>query len=75
MERFTESVFVVEVKLNLCFLSHYEQIVWENSDIKWLKVPWLLQLWPNTSPFNFLGTFCEQLKLIADGFLATCQPT
>ena len=34
-----ERIFVVELKLKLCSLFHYEQIVWENSDIKWMKVP------------------------------------
>ena len=29
----------------------------------------------DTSRFNFLGTFCERLKLTADGFYAACQPT
>ena len=34
-----ESIFVVELKLKLRTLFHYEQIIWENSDIKWMKVP------------------------------------
>ena len=34
-----ERKFVVELKLKLLSLFHYEQIVWENSDIKWMKVP------------------------------------
>ena len=34
-----ERIFVVELKLKLRSLFHYEQIVWENSDIKWMKVP------------------------------------
>ena len=34
-----ECIFVVELKLKLRSLFHYEQIVWENSDNKWMKVP------------------------------------
>ena len=34
-----ESIFVVELNLKLRSLFHYKQIVWENSDIKWIKVP------------------------------------
>ena len=33
-----ERKFVVELKLKLRSLFYYEQIVWENSDIKWIKV-------------------------------------
>ena len=31
-----ERIFIVELKLKLRSLFHYEQIVWENSDIKWI---------------------------------------
>ena len=34
-----EHIFIVKLKLKLRSLFHYEQIVWENSDIKWMKVP------------------------------------
>ena len=34
-----ECIFVVELKLKLHSLFHYERIAWENSDIKWMKVP------------------------------------
>ena len=34
-----ERIFVVELKLKLRSLFHYEQIARENSDIKWMKVP------------------------------------
>ena len=34
-----EHMFVVELKFKLRSPFHYEQIVWENSDIKWMKVP------------------------------------
>ena len=34
-----ESIFVVDLNLKLRSLFHYKQIVWENSDIKWMKVP------------------------------------
>ena len=34
-----ERIFVVGLKLKLRSLFHNEQIVWENSDIKWMKVP------------------------------------
>ena len=34
-----ERIFVVELKLKLRSLFHYVQVVWENSDIKWMKVP------------------------------------
>ena len=34
-----ERIFVVELKLKLRSPFHYEQIVWENSDIEWMKVP------------------------------------
>ena len=34
-----ERIFVVELKLKLRSLFHYGQIVWENLDIKWMKVP------------------------------------
>ena len=33
-----ECKFVVELKLKLRSLFYHEQIVWENSDIKWIKV-------------------------------------
>ena len=33
-----ERIFIVELKLKLRSLFYYEQIVWENSDIKWIKV-------------------------------------
>ena len=59
-----EHIFVVKLKLKLHSLFHYKQIIWENSDIKLMKVP----SQPNTSHFNFLGTIFEWLKLIADGF-------
>ena len=32
-------LFVEELKLKLRSPFHYEQIVWENSDIKWMEVP------------------------------------
>ena len=34
-----ERIFVVKLKLKLHSPFHYKQIVWENSDIKWIKVP------------------------------------
>ena len=34
-----ERIFVVELKLKLRSLFHCEQIAWENSGIKWMKVP------------------------------------
>ena len=34
-----ERIFVLELKLKLRSPFHYEQIVRENSDIKWMKVP------------------------------------
>ena len=34
-----ERLFVVELKLKLRSLFHCEQIAWENSGIKWMKVP------------------------------------
>ena len=34
-----ERIFVVKLKLKLHSLFHYKQIVWENSDIKLMKVP------------------------------------
>ena len=49
-------------------LIHYEQIVWENSGIKWIKVPSISLTVTKYLTFNFLGTFCERLKLIADNF-------
>ena len=49
-------------------LIHYEQIVWENSDIKWIKVPSISLTVTKYLTFSFLGTFCERLKLIADDF-------
>ena len=33
-----ERIFVLEHKLKLCSLFHFEQIAWENSGIKWMKV-------------------------------------
>ena len=32
-------IFDEELQLKLRSPFHYEQIVWENSDIKWMKVP------------------------------------
>ena len=34
-----EDTFVVKLKSKLRLLFHYEQTVWENSDIKGMKVP------------------------------------
>ena len=34
-----ERISIVELELKIHSLFHYEQIVWENSDIKWMKVP------------------------------------
>ena len=34
-----ERILVVELKLELCSLFHSEKIVWENSNISWMKVP------------------------------------
>ena len=36
---YRERIFVAELKLKLRSPFHYEQIVWENSDIEWMKVP------------------------------------
>ena len=39
------------------------KVVWENSDIKWMKI-----LSINSIVIKYLGIFCEGLKLITDGF-------
>ena len=36
---YREHIFVVGLKFKLRSPFHYEQIVWENSDIEWMKVP------------------------------------
>ena len=62
-------IFVVELKLKLCSLFHYEQIARENSDIKWMKVPSFSLTVTKYLTFQLSGYFlCERLKLIADGF-------
>ena len=52
-------IFVVGLKFWLRSPFHYEPIVLENSDTK--RINQILH-------FHFLGTFCERLILIADGF-------
>ena len=59
-----ERTFGVKLKSKLRSLFHYEQIVWEIQILNEWKFYRLVRLKPNTSCFNFLGTFCERLKLI-----------
>ena len=65
-----ERILNVNLKLKLRSLFHYEQIVWK---IKWMKVPSISSTVTKHLTFNFLSTFCERLKLIADGFKAACH--
>ena len=57
-----ERTFVVKLKSKLRSLFHYEQIVWENSDIKWIKVPSPKQIHSETNIFLSTKVIWEREK-------------
>ena len=64
-----ERIFVVELKLKLRSLFHYEQIVWENSDIKWMKVPSFSLTVTKYLTFQLSGYFLWTIKINCRQFL------
>ena len=64
-----EHIFVVELKLKLRLLFHYEQIVWENSDIKWMKVPLFSLTVTKYFTFQLSGYFLWTIKINCRRFL------
>ena len=66
-----ERIFVVELKLKLRSLFHYEQIVWENSDIKWIKVPSPKQIHSETNIFLSTKVIWEREKRGLISYLST----
>ena len=64
-----ERIFVVELKLKLRSLFHYEQIVWENSDIKWMKVPSFSLTVTKYLTFQLSGYFLWTIKINCRRFL------
>ena len=66
---YRERIFVVELKLKLRSLFHYEQIVWENSDIKWMKVPSFSLTVTKYLTFQLSGYFLWTIKINCRRFL------
>ena len=64
-----ERTFVVKLKLKLRSLFHYEQIVWENSDIKWMKVPSFSLTVTKYLTFQLSGYFLWTIKINCRRFL------
>ena len=64
-----ERIFVVELNLKLRSLFHYEQIVWENSDIKWMKVPSFSLTVTKYLTFQLSGYFLWTIKINCRRFL------
>ena len=61
LERLTESVYLL--------FFHYEQIVWENSDIKWMKVPSFSLTVTKYLTFQLSGYFLWTIKINCRRFL------
>ena len=64
-----ERIFVVELKLKLRSLFHYEQIARENSDIKWMKVPSFSLTVTKYLTFQLSGYFLWTIKINCRRFL------
>ena len=64
-----ERMFVVELKFKLRSPFHYEQIVWENSDIKWMKVPSFSLTVTKYLTFQLSGYFLWTIKINCRQFL------
>ena len=64
-----ERMFVVELKFKLRSPFHYEQIVWENSDIKWMKVPSFSLTVTKYFTFQLSGYFLWTIKINCRRFL------
>ena len=64
-----ERIFDVELNLKLRSLFHYEQIVWENSDIKWMKVPSFSLTVTKYLTFQLSGYFLWTIKINCRRFL------
>ena len=62
-------IFVAELKLKLRSPFHYEQIVWENSDIKWMKVPSFSLTVTKYLTFQLSGYFLWTIKINCRRFL------
>ena len=64
-----ERIFVAGLKFKLRSLFHYEQIVWENSDIKWMKVPSFSLTVTKYLTFQLSGYFLWTIKINCRRFL------
>ena len=64
-----ERIFVVELELKLRSPFYYEQIVWENSDIKWMKVPSFSLTVTKYLTFQLSGYFLWTIKINCRRFL------
>ena len=64
-----ERLFVVELKLKLRSLFHCEQIAWENSGIKWMKVPSFSLTVTKYLTFQLSGYFLWTIKINCRRFL------
>ena len=64
-----ERMFVVELKFKLRSPFHYEQIVWENSDIKCMKVPSISSTVTNYLTFELFKYFLWTIKINCGRFL------
>ena len=64
-----QSVFVVGLETSLTIYN--EKSVWENSDIKWIKLPSITDsiVKKNFSQFNFRSYFLWKIKVIKSCFL------
>ena len=66
---YREHIFVVGLKFKLRSPFHYEQIVWENSDIKWMKVPSFSLTVTKYFTFQLSGYFLWTIKINCRRFL------
>ena len=73
LKRLTESVFAVQLKTSLA-LSH-EQIVWENSEIKCMKVPSKNAKQITTVPQSYWYIFSFFVMICCDIFFNLCSFT
>ena len=64
-----ERMFFVELKLKLRSLFHYEQIAWENSDIKWMKVTSFSLTVSKYFTFQLSGYFLWTIQINCRRFL------
>ena len=65
-----ERIFLVELKLKLRSLFHYDQIVWDNPDIKWVKVPSISSAVTKYLTFLLSSYFLWTIKINCRWFLS-----